>query len=106
MKHSEQGKEYLLPNEPPKLVATGKKETVNGIETEIYTADAPAGKDTYWIALHYPEAQRILQWASTVTPMQWSTIRPLLNFSGAPGSTCENVKQPQGLSNNRHPDGG
>ena len=36
--------------EKPKLAATGKKETVNGYETEEYVYEAPDLKATYWIA--------------------------------------------------------
>jgi len=34
--------------EKPKFVATGKKETINGYETEQYTWETPDFKATYW----------------------------------------------------------
>lgn len=47
--------------ERPKMVATGKKETLNGYQTEIYTCDAPHFKATYWIATNYPDGAAILR---------------------------------------------
>jgi hypothetical protein len=47
--------------EKPKIVATGKKETVNGYQTEQYTCDTPNFKATYWIAANYPEGNAILK---------------------------------------------
>ena len=47
--------------ERPKIVATGKKETINGYQTEQYTCDAPHFKATYWIATNYPGGAAILK---------------------------------------------
>lgn len=47
--------------EKPKIVATGKKETLNGYQTEQYTCDAPQYKATYWIASSYPDGGTILK---------------------------------------------
>ena len=47
--------------EKPKLVATGKKETVNGFQTEQYVYDSPGFKATYWIATNYPDGAVILK---------------------------------------------
>lgn len=44
-----------------KIIATGKKETLNGYETEQYTCDAPHFKATYWIATSYPDGAAILK---------------------------------------------
>ncbi len=51
---------------------TGKKETINGHETEEYTVDAPAFKGTYWIASKYPGASAILQQMAATTPQTWN----------------------------------
>ncbi len=42
----------------PQLKPTGKKETINGYETEEYTCEAPAFKGSYWISSKYPERPR------------------------------------------------
>jgi uncharacterized protein DUF4412 len=47
--------------EKPKIVATGKKETLNGYQTEQYTCDTPNFKATYWIATNYPDGEAILK---------------------------------------------
>jgi Domain of unknown function (DUF4412) len=47
--------------EKPKLVATGKKETVNGYQTEQYVYQSPDFKATYWIAASYPDGAAILK---------------------------------------------
>ena len=40
--------------EKPKLTSTGKKEKINGYDTEEFVCDAPSFKAHYWIALNYP----------------------------------------------------
>lgn len=45
--------------EPPKLEATGKKETVSGHETEIYLWKVGAIKMRFWIARDFPHAAAI-----------------------------------------------
>jgi uncharacterized protein DUF4412 len=47
--------------EKPKIVATGKKETLGGYQTEQYTCDSPHFKATYWIAPNYPDGAAILK---------------------------------------------
>jgi len=47
--------------EKPKIVATGKKEMVNGYQTEQYVCDMPNFKATYWIAANYPDGSSILK---------------------------------------------
>ena len=44
-----------------KIVATGKKETLNGYQTEQYTCDSSNFKATYWVATNYPEGAAILK---------------------------------------------
>jgi hypothetical protein len=47
--------------EKPKIVATGKKETVNGYQTEQYVCEMPNFKATYWVAASYPDGASILR---------------------------------------------
>src|SRR5439155_19171408 len=51
-------KEVLAQAAKPK--ATGKKETIDGYETEEYVADTPNYHATYWIATKYPDYPAIL----------------------------------------------
>jgi hypothetical protein len=44
-----------------KLTPTGKKETINGYETEEFTYQTPQFKASFWIAMKYPDAAGILK---------------------------------------------
>ncbi len=46
--------------EKPAFKATGKNETINGHQTEIYTLDSGNMKSTYWIAKDYPQGALVL----------------------------------------------
>ena len=59
-------------NQKPKLTPTGKKEMINGIQTEIYTSEDPTSKTTYWIATNYPNASQILKEMQTMQSSQWN----------------------------------
>lgn len=73
------------------LVDTGKKETLNGVETEIYTSDIPQGKATYWVAPNYPNGAAILKQMQAIQPGQWSMAQngmpDLRDFPGLPVKT-------------------
>jgi len=43
-----------------KFEPTGRKETINGIETEVYTATNGGQKGTYWIAAKYPNGEKLM----------------------------------------------
>ena len=40
---------------------TGKKETINGYETQEYVSDSPKFHASYWVAKTYPNYDSILQ---------------------------------------------
>ena len=44
-----------------KLTSTGKKETINGYETEEFTYQTPQFKASFWVATKYPDAVAILK---------------------------------------------
>jgi hypothetical protein len=77
--------------ERPKFVATGKKETVNGYETEQYTWETPDFKATYWIALNYPDGAAILKQLQAINPDIWKTSNTQMpdyrDFPGLPIKT-------------------
>lgn len=56
----------------PKLTPTGKKETINGYETEQYVLETPSFKSVYWIAAKYPDAASILQQLQSLNSDKWS----------------------------------
>lgn len=72
----------------PKLVATGQKETINGIETDQYVYDGADFKATYWIAPNYPKGAEILRQLQAVKSEAWSAANTQLpdyhDFPGLP----------------------
>jgi hypothetical protein len=58
--------------EKPKFVATGRKESVNGSETEQYVCESPDFKATYWIALNYPNGAAILKQLQSIKSDAWN----------------------------------
>ncbi len=74
------------PTTKPQLKATGRKETINGYETEEYTCDAPAFKATYWIATNYPNAAAIVRQLQAMTPQAWNVSgKGLPDYRDFPG---------------------
>jgi Domain of unknown function (DUF4412) len=51
-----------------KLTPLGRKETVNGMPTEVFTADTAVGKATYYIATNYPDGAAILNEMKSAQP--------------------------------------
>jgi hypothetical protein len=52
----------------PKLTPLGRKEAVNGMPTEVFTADTSIGKATYYIAMNYPDGPAIIQEMKAAQP--------------------------------------
>lgn len=67
------GKQPDAPREKPKITPTGKKETINGYETEEYITDGPTYKVSYWIARNYPQADAIMKQLQAMKPDAMST---------------------------------
>ncbi len=85
------------PSGRPQLKPSGKKEIINGYETEEYVCEAPAFKGSYWISSKYPDAPAILKQLAATTPAAWNLagkgmpdyrdfpgipLRTRINFSG------------------------
>ncbi len=81
--------------EKPKLAATGKKETVNGYETEEYVYEAPDLKATYWIASKYPDGAAILKELQSLKSEAWTASNANMpdyrDFPGLPIKTVISV---------------
>jgi hypothetical protein len=72
--------------EKTKLVPTGKKETINGYETEQYAYDGPDVKATYWIALNYPDGVAILKQLQAIKSEAWNaTNTQMPDYRDFPG---------------------
>ncbi len=57
----------------PKLVATGKKETISGYETDEYLCETSAFKASYWVAKNYPQGDLIMKQLQSTTPQTWGS---------------------------------
>ena len=81
--------------EKPKLAATGKKETVNGYETEEYVYEAPDLRATYWIASKYPDGAAILKELQSLKSEAWTASNAKMpdyrDFPGLPIKTVISV---------------
>jgi hypothetical protein len=60
---AEMAKSFVKQEAPaqPAPKATGKKETINGYETQEYVSDSPKFHASYWVAPTYPDYANILQ---------------------------------------------
>jgi len=76
----------------PKLVATGKRETINGYETEQYSYETPKLKATYWIAPKYANAPSILKQLEVLNSGAWKPKDMLMvNYTDFPGVPIKSV---------------
>jgi hypothetical protein len=83
---SKYAKDSTAPAEKSKLTATGRKETINGYETEEYVRESPSVKESYWIALTYPDSAAIVKQLQAITPTAWNEIaKGMLDFNDFPG---------------------
>ena len=84
------------PTEKPKLTPTGKKQTINGNETEEYVCETPDFKARYWIATKYPEGAAILKQLQAMNPEAWSVqakgLPDYRSFPGVPIKTIVSLK--------------
>jgi Domain of unknown function (DUF4412) len=72
--------------EKSKLTSTGRKETINGFETEEYVRESPSARESYWIALKYPDAPAIMKQLQAITPTAWNDVaKGMLDFRDFPG---------------------
>lgn len=72
--------------EKPKLVATGKKTTINGYEAEEYLAETSKFKASYWIAPKFPGSVEILKQLQAVIPTAWNDLaKGMLDYRDLPG---------------------
>ena len=60
---AEMAKSFVKEEAPdqPAPKPTGKKETINGYETQEYVSDSPKFHASYWVASTYPDYANILQ---------------------------------------------
>ena len=74
-----------------KLTPLGRKETVNGMPTDVFTTDTAVGKATYYIAADYPDAAAIMKEMKTAQPSALANSRTSIpDFRGTCRRSCEN----------------
>lgn len=65
---------------------TGKKETINGYETEEYVTETPKYQTSYWVAKNYPNYQAILQQMGVLQNGAFAAMRKgLPDYRDLPG---------------------
>ena len=74
-----------------KLTPTGKKETINGYETEEFAYETPQLKVSFWVATKYPGAAEILKEMQLPMSGAWKqsnmNMPDYTDFSGVPIKT-------------------
>jgi hypothetical protein len=73
-------------SEKTKIVATGKKMTINGYEAEEYIAETKAFKAHYWIAPDFPNSAEIMKQLQAIIPAAWTDLaKGMLDYRDLPG---------------------
>jgi Domain of unknown function (DUF4412) len=73
-------------SEKTKIVATGKKMTINGYEAEEYIAESKAFKAHYWIALNFPNSAEIMKQLQAIIPAAWTDLaKGMMDYRDLPG---------------------
>ena len=79
----------------PKLTPTGKKETINGYETEEFVYETPRFKASFWVATKYPDAAGILKQMQAPISGAWKPsnmgMPDYTDFAGLPLKTVISV---------------
>jgi uncharacterized protein DUF4412 len=83
----------------PKLASTGKKETINGYETEEFVYETPKFKASFWVAAKYPDAAGILKQMQAPVSGAWKPsnmgMPDYTDFAGLPLKTVISVGDKQ-----------
>src|SRR4029077_15313841 len=99
-------------SETPRLTPTGKREMINGYDTEQYTYDGPDFKATYWIAPNYPNGAAVLAQLQSIKSEFWDAANTKMpDFRDFPGLpirmrmivATENPAGGHGASGSGHP---
>lgn len=78
---------------------TGKKETINGYETEEYVTATPKYQTSYWVAKSYPNYQAILQQMGVLQNGAFAAMRKgLPDFRDLPGLPIRTQVKVEGKS--------
>src|SRR5206468_11903085 len=82
-----------------KFPPTGKKETVNGYETEEFVYETPQFEASFWVATKYPDAADILKQMQAPVSGAWKPsnmgMPDYTDFAGLPLKTVISVGDSQ-----------
>src|SRR5436190_4753893 len=81
----------------PKLKPTGKKEMINGYEADEYVRESPSMKESYWIALKYPDSVAIVRQLEAISPAAWNDIaKGMFDYRDFPGLPLRTIVKREG----------
>ena len=79
------------------LTRTGKKETINGYEAEEYVRESPSVKESYWIAIKYPDSAAIVKQLQAIAPAAWNDIaKGMFDYRDFPGLPLRTIVKRDG----------
>ena len=79
------------------LKPTGKKETIYGYEAEEYVRESASLKESYWIALQYPDSAAIVKQLQSVIPAAWNEVaKGMLDYRDFPGLPLRTIIKADG----------
>ena len=94
---SKYGGDSSVPVEKLKLTPTGRKEMINGYETDEYVRESPSVKESYWIALKYPDSIAIVKQLQTIAPTAWNEIaKGMFDYRDFPGLPLRTIVKRDG----------
>ncbi len=85
---AEMAKSFVKEETPvqPAPRATGKKETINGYETQEYVSDSPKFHASYWVAPAYPDYANILQQMTVLQKGAFASVtKGMPDYHALPG---------------------
>ena len=85
---AEMAKSFVKEETPgqPMPKPTGKKETINGYETQEYVSDSPKFHASYWVATTYPDYASILQQMTVLQKGAFASItKGMPDYHALPG---------------------
>ena len=79
------------------LRPTGKKEMIYGYETEEFVRESSSLKESYWIALQYPDSAAIVKQLQSVIPAAWNEVaKGMLDYRNFPGLPLRTIIKTEG----------
>jgi hypothetical protein len=62
------------------------REMINGYEAEEYVRESPSVKESYWIALKYPDSAAIVKQLQAIAPTAWNDVaKGMFDYREFPG---------------------